>query len=47
MSGVLREAYSTVRQGKFLSDAFPKENNMYRGDALSHVFISLRTEYVH
>jgi len=35
-----------LREGKFLSDVFPKENNMYTEDVLSHVFICLHTEYV-
>jgi hypothetical protein len=41
----LNETYSKVRKGKYLSDAFPIENSLKQGDALSPLLFNFALEY--
>jgi hypothetical protein len=42
----LNETYSTVCIGKLLSDKFPIQNGLKRGDALSPLLFNFSLEYV-
>jgi hypothetical protein len=41
----LNETYSKVRIGKLLSDKFPIQNGLKRGDALLRLLLSFALEY--
>jgi hypothetical protein len=41
----LNETYKTVRIGKKLSDKFPIQNGVERGDALSPLLFNFALEY--
>jgi len=41
----LNETYSKVGMGKNLSDAFPIQNDLKQGDALSPLFLNLAVQY--
>jgi hypothetical protein len=41
----LNETYSKVRIGKHLSDSFPNQNGLKRGDALSPLLFNFALEY--
>jgi hypothetical protein len=41
----LNETYSTVREGKNLSDKFPIQNGLKEGDALSPLLVTFALEY--
>jgi len=41
----LNETYSEIHIGNNLSDAFPNENDMKQGDALSPLFLNFALEY--
>jgi hypothetical protein len=41
----LRETYSKVRIGKYLSDSFRIQNGLKQGDALSPVLFNFALEY--
>jgi hypothetical protein len=41
----LNETYGKVRIGKYLSDNFPLQNGLTKGDALSSLFFNFALEY--
>jgi hypothetical protein len=41
----LKETYSKVRIGKYLSHSFPIQNGLKRGDAVSSLLFSFALEY--
>jgi hypothetical protein len=41
----LNETYNKVRKGKYLSDAFPIQNGLKQGDALTPLLFNFALEY--